>query len=83
MRTTVTLDSDVDRALRERMAREHVSFKRALNDAVRDSARDRGDTGTPFRTPVFDLGHPSADLTKTNAIAASLDDEDTAKHLRS
>ncbi len=82
MRTTVTLDPDVERALRERMAREHVSFKRALNDAVRDSARDRGDIGTPFHTPVFDLGQPTTDLTKANSIAAGLDDEDIAKHLR-
>jgi hypothetical protein len=35
MRTTVTLDKDVERMLRGIMHRKHKSFKQALNDAVR------------------------------------------------
>jgi len=35
MRTTVTLDDDVERLLREAMARKRKSFKQTLNDAVR------------------------------------------------
>ena len=35
MRTTVTLESDVDRLLREAMGRSHKSFKQTLNEAVR------------------------------------------------
>jgi predicted nucleic acid-binding protein len=41
MRTTVTLDDDVVQLLRRRMALQQVSFKKALNDAVRDDAADR------------------------------------------
>lgn len=35
MRTTVTLDPDAEQIVRERMAAKGVSFKRALNDAIR------------------------------------------------
>jgi hypothetical protein len=35
MRTTVTLDPDVERLLRETMREQGISFKKALNDAVR------------------------------------------------
>ncbi len=35
MRTTVTLDKDVERMLRDAMHRSRKSFKETLNDAVR------------------------------------------------
>lgn len=35
MRTTVTLDPDTEDLLRREIARSHVSFKRAINDAIR------------------------------------------------
>ena len=35
MRTTVTLDKDVERMLREAMHRSRTSFKQALNAAIR------------------------------------------------
>lgn len=37
MRTTVTLDSDVVRLLKDRAHRRGASFKVALNDAVREA----------------------------------------------
>jgi hypothetical protein len=35
MRTTITLDPDTEALLRREMARTHVNFKRAVNDAIR------------------------------------------------
>ena len=35
MRTTVTIDEDIERLLREDMHRKRKSFKQALNDALR------------------------------------------------
>jgi len=35
MRTTVTLDKDVERMLRDAMHRSRTSFKKALNGAIR------------------------------------------------
>jgi hypothetical protein len=45
MRTTVTLDKDVERMLREAMHRSRTSFKQALNTALR-----AGLSGTGGRT---------------------------------
>jgi hypothetical protein len=53
MRTTVTLDDDVVQKLRRRMKRDGVSFKTALNDAVRDSATARPSPRT-FKTRTAD-----------------------------
>ena len=47
MRTTVTLDPEVEHLLREAMRRGHKSFKQALNEAVR-----RGLKGTSATDPA-------------------------------
>jgi hypothetical protein len=41
MRTTVTLDKDVEQMLRNAMHQSKKSFKRALNDAVRNGLSKR------------------------------------------
>lgn len=74
MRTTVTLDPDTEQVVRQRMAAEGISFKRALNDAIRDGAHDRPRVDV-FHTPTFDLGLPAVDLTHANRVAADLEDE--------
>ncbi|MFZ2514430.1 MAG: antitoxin [Candidatus Lutibacillus vidarii] len=71
MRTTVTLDPDVEALIRDRMSRKGVSFKRALNDAIRAGAGE----AAAYETPVFDLGVPTVDLTKALRVAAELEDE--------
>ncbi len=40
MRTTVTLDSDVERLVRRAMERSRKSFKQVLNEALRRALRD-------------------------------------------
>ncbi|UDY23549.1 hypothetical protein [Nocardioides sp. Kera G14] len=72
MRTTVTLDPDVEQLVRERMAAKGVSFKRALNDAIRES--------TPrvdyvFETPSSPLGL-KIDLEHAGAVLSDLDVDD-------
>ena len=42
MRTTVTLDPDVERLLRDAMRERAVSFKEALNEAARIGLRGKG-----------------------------------------
>jgi hypothetical protein len=39
MRTTVTLDGDVERLIREKMHRSRKSFKKTLNDAIRQGLK--------------------------------------------
>jgi hypothetical protein len=58
MRTTVTLEPDVERLLRERMHREQKSFKRALNDALRRGllSENEASDAEPFVLEARDLG---------------------------
>lgn len=79
MRTTVTLDPDAEQIIRERMTAKGVSFKRALNDAIRESRAGRIDAG--FTSLTFDLGPPRIDLTKANQVAGELEDEAVVEKL--
>ncbi len=47
MRTTVTLDPDVEKLVRDLMARGRKSFKQALNDAIRLGLAARGGDREP------------------------------------
>ena len=71
MRTTVTLDPDVELIVRELMRTRGVTFKEALNDAVR-SERPRPDIG--FSTITASLGLPSHDVDRALALAGDLED---------
>lgn len=80
MRTTVTLDPDTEHLLRRRMSEKGVSFKRALNDAIRAGLAGR--EAAPYETPTFDMGVPTVDLTKALRIAGELEDEHLIASLR-
>jgi hypothetical protein len=81
VRTTVTLDNDVEQLVRRRMAERQVSFKKALNDAIRDSA-----AGHPkpqkFTTRTADLGVPAVNLDRALHLAAELEDEELVRRQR-
>jgi len=74
MRTTVTLDPDVEQLLRERMEAKGVSFKQALNDAIRETATVRVDY--VFESPSRSMGPFTLDMTKANQVAGMLEDEE-------
>ncbi|MGI9120075.1 MAG: antitoxin [Acidimicrobiales bacterium] len=81
MRTTVTLESDTEALLRKRMRERRVSFKQALNDAIRE-----GLSGSParegFRTKTADLGLPAVDLDHALRLAADLEDDELVRKMR-
>jgi len=85
MRTTVTLDPDVESLLRKEVRRRGDSFKEVLNDAIRAGLHGSLNRRTEEFTPlVFDMGEPRVDLTKASALAASLEDEElVARYKRS
>ena len=57
MRTTVTLDPDVEQLLRESMQRGHKTFKQALNETLRRGLKGRGLTHEPpFEIAARPLG---------------------------
>jgi hypothetical protein len=81
MRTTLTLDPDV-RALVEKSMRERgLSFKQAVNDAIRAGLAP----GTPhkeFHTPAFRMGFdPAVPLDKALWLAGQLEDEELMRRL--
>jgi len=77
MRTTVTLDPDVQALLKRAMRERDTSFKQALNDGLRQGLQARAETERkPFRQITFDMGRPLVDLTKATALAGELEDLD-------
>jgi hypothetical protein len=80
MRTTVTLDADtrllVERAMRER----GLSFKDAVNEAIRAGLGPADARSGRYTTPR-QLGPARVDLTKALSIAGELEDEALARRL--
>jgi hypothetical protein len=80
MRTTITLDADVEALVRRAMRERGLSFKEAVNEALR-AGLGAGTAGPPFETPVRSMGTPQVDLTKALALAGQLEDEDLQRKL--
>lgn len=81
MRTTVTLDPDVEAAVRRVMEQRGVSFKRALNDAIRAGVTPVPGTRAGS-TRVRDLGAPNVDLTHALWLASEMEDDELARRLQ-
>lgn len=81
MRTTVTLDDDTLAVVKRRMAEQDVSFKEALNSAIRDGAARRPAPAS-FSTRTADLGVPSVSLDRALQLAAELEDDELVRRLR-
>lgn len=82
MRTTVTLDPDVEAMVRTAMRERGLTFKQAVNEAIRNGSRGRPPMG-PVAFPTFDLGPSRLDLTKALRLAGELEDvERAADHAR-
>ncbi len=79
MRTTVTLDPDVVALLRKRMKERDLSFKDALNDAVRAGLSRQ--EARPYRLPkTFSMGfRPDVALDKALSLASLLEDEELVR----
>lgn len=82
VRTTVTLDEDVAAALKRVVGERGVSFKEALNAAVRAGLRSGAPPARRYRVPRRRLGlRPGLDLTKALQLAAALEDEELIRKL--
>ena len=80
MRTTITLDTDT-RLLVERSMREKgLSFKEAVNDAIRAGLGRSQDEPRSY-TVARDLGPARVDLTRALGLAAELEDDAIARRL--
>ena len=75
MRTTVTIDPDVDALLRKAMRERGASFKQVLNQSIREAlGHGRGEGYKPFEQITFDMGRPLVDFTKALSLAGALED---------
>jgi hypothetical protein len=83
MRTTVTLDPDVERLIKDRMKQRGVSFKEALNDAIRTGLiRGNKPLGRRFVQQSFSLGtEQNFRWDKALAVAEAMEDEELSRKL--
>ncbi len=80
MRTTITLDPDADLLIKRTMAERGLTFKQAVNEAIRAGlAPPRGRAKPAFRT--HDMGEALVDVTKALRLAGELEDEELAREL--
>ena len=84
MRTTLTLDPDVERLLKQAMHEQDASFKQVINDALRLGLQKGSREPLPRYEPLtFDLGRPLVDLARAGALAGELEDLALIEKLRS
>lgn len=74
MRTTITLEPDVEALLKQSMRKRGITFKDAVNEAVRAGLAKPAEDIPPFKQRTMHLGRPRVDLTKALALADELDD---------
>lgn len=74
MRTTITLEPDVEILLKKAMRERGLTFKDAVNQAVRAGLVAQPTKVPPFKQRTMHLGVPLVDLTKALALADELDD---------
>lgn len=82
MRTTVTLDPDTEQLIQRRMRERGITFKEALNDAIRAGAAKAG-SGEPFRTEVASMGESRVNLDRALQVVADLEDDELLRKMRS
>jgi hypothetical protein len=83
-RTTLTLDSDLARSLRQRAHDSRRPFKEVVNEAIRAGlALGRPARRRAYRLKAQRLGgvRPGIDLDKALQLAAALDDAEIARKL--
>jgi hypothetical protein len=85
MRTTVTLDPDTEASLRKLMRERRLTFKEALNQAVRlgSGIALRGRGGRAFRQKTYRMGaNPEFRWDKALQMAAAIEDEEVVRELQ-
>ncbi len=83
MRTTVTLDSDTETLVRKMMRERQLSFKEALNQAIRlGIGGSRQKSRQRFRQKTYRMGFcPEFRWDKALALADAMEDEELARKL--
>lgn len=82
MRTTVTLDPDTEQIIRRRMRERGMTFKEALNDAIRGGTTG-GVARQPFHTETASMGVSAVNLDRALQLVADLEDDELIRRMRS
>jgi hypothetical protein len=85
MRTTVTLDPDTEALLQKMMRERGLSFKEALNQAVRlgSGVAARGGRIRPYRQRTYRMGfRPEFRWDKALEMAQAMEDEEIVRKLQ-
>jgi hypothetical protein len=82
VRTTVTLDPDVAARLKAVAHERGISFKQALNAAVRAGLAGERRPARSFKQPTQPMGlRPGFNLDKALQLAGALEDEELVRRL--
>jgi cytidylate kinase len=82
MRTTVTIDADLDAKLRRIAQERGIPFKEVLNATLRAGLGMQAGAARPYRLRARRLGlRPGIDLDRALHLASALEDEETLRKL--
>jgi hypothetical protein len=84
MRTTVQIDDELLRRLKEQAHREGTSLAKLINRVLRcgiAALRQGKKPSRPYREKTFSMGEPKVPLDKALALAAALEDEEVREEL--
>jgi hypothetical protein len=84
MRTTVVLEPELAERLREHSEKERISFKKAVNEALKAGLEtlESRKPGKPFRVEPHSFKFkPGVDPNKLNQLAGQLEDQEIVKKL--
>lgn len=80
MRTTVTLDPDTEQLIRRQMRERGISFKEAVNDAIRNGTMRPSPSS--FRTTTVSMGVSRVPLDRALQLAGELEDDELIRRMR-
>ncbi len=80
MRTTITLDPDVDALVKKLMAERGLSFKQVVNSLLRTALLPEAER-IDYSFQTYDLGEPAVPLEHALRVAAELEDEEIRRKL--
>jgi hypothetical protein len=84
MRTTVRIDDDLIRDLKDQAHHEGTSLAKLVNRTLRRGMSPSGQAGKrapPYREKTFPMGEPKVNLDKALALAAAMEDEEICRKL--
>ena len=81
MRTTITLDADVEALVHKLMIERGLTFKQAVNGLLRLALAPQTEQRVEFSFPTYNMGEPTVPLEQALRLAADLEDEEIIRKL--